>query len=548
MATNITNRFGGRDVFGAVVALALTSLCHASDIPAPVIWWDMETVSNGKIADKSGNGHDLTLGAGTSLTNGCGGATGGALFFAGQQNTWATFSCPALGSRTIAFWYRRERGSGPISNAAGNTYPYLIANLSTIRMHFANATDNSVVSSIFAENPDPTRNRYFTPPPSLYRETWTHMALTFDVTSTEAVEDGSDKVISHVSYKAYVNGTCVAAPATDFAITNFAVAGTGILGNWTAMGTGNRPSFGALDEFRVWDVALDAGQVWAEYARTRDGYDETGLIGRWTFDDTETVNGSLVLKDVAGSAGDMTCGAGIVVTNAGVEGKGIYCNGYKECWGAGTFPIAPNGDFTWTCWINQSPDSYKDTLAKIGGDGQNRGPRLLVYGNDWYYINMKGAMPAEWDWNRILVLTPGDNGEQLILNSRAHEGAWSHLAVTTRFLVNASGTRQARTVAYMNGEYAGEIAARDLGTRASATGWTLANGGTNGTRPYEGFVDDLRLYAGALSSNAIVRLYRGAAAVDAGADFTVAGETATLRGAVGASAPEDVRKGYAGTP
>ena len=549
MTERKSNRFGGCVAFAAMLAAFAPFGAFAVDIPAPVVWYDMESISNGTIADMSGNGHTLTLGAGVSLTNGCGGATGHALFFEGQTTTWAQFSSPALGSRTISFWYRRERGSGPISNAAGNTYPYLIADLSALRMHFANASDNNASFSIFASFSDPSLNRYFTPTPSSYREVWTHMALTFEVTSTDPADAVTGDVVSHVTYKAYLNGDCVCAPTADFAITNFARAGTTILGNWTASNSGVRPSFGALDEFRVWDTALDANQIWAEYERTRDCYDETGLIGRWTFDDTETVNGSLVLKDVAGLAGDITCGAGIVVTNVGVEGQCVACNGYRDCWGALALPAALNSDFTWTCWINQSPDSSKDTLTKIGGDGQNKGPRLLQAGGDWYYINLKGAMPGEWDWTRTLVLTPGNNTEQAILNSRASQGMWSHLAVTTRFKMASDGTRKAYTYAYMNGEYAGAIAERNVGPNAASATWTFANSGRNGAnRPIEGMVDDLRLYAGALSSNTIVRLFRGAAAVDAGTDFSVVGEMAELHGTVGVSAPGDVRKGYAGTP
>ena len=541
-------RFWARGLWAAaLVSVSAGFSAWAVDLPDPVIWWDMEAVSNGKIVDKSGNGHDLTLDAEASLTNGCGGAESSALFLNGKRGSRATFTSPALGSRTIAFWWRRGVGAGGLGWAGGNTYPYIFGSFSSLNMHFSNSADYDMSTSIFAANPQQNPSRYFTQGglPKIYREAWTHVALTFEVTNT--VEESPSITVSHIAYKAYLNGVCVAAPTTDYAVTNIARAGTAVIGD--NLPNSNRSPYGALDEFRVWDTALDAEQVWAEYVRKRDDYDQTKLLGHWTFDDhTTDASGSLVLTDVAHQAGNITCGTGITVVDGGMEGACVRCCGDTTCWGTFALPVPLEGDFTWTCWVNQSPDSYKDTLAKIGGDGLNRGPRLLQYGNSWYYINMKGAMPAEWDWNRILVLTPGDNGEQLILNSRAHEGAWSHLAVTTRFLVNASGTRQARTVAYMNGEYAGEIAARDLGTRASATGWTLANGGTNGTRPYEGFVDDLRLYAGALSSNAIVRLYRGAAAVDAGADFTVAGETATLRGAVGASAPEDVRKGYAGTP
>lgn len=59
----------GRNLFAVVLAVALaTLLVGAVDIPDPVIWWDMESVSNGKLADRCGNGHDLTLGAGAPLT------------------------------------------------------------------------------------------------------------------------------------------------------------------------------------------------------------------------------------------------------------------------------------------------------------------------------------------------------------------------------------------------------------------------------------------------------------------------------------------------
>ena len=59
-------------------------------------------------------------------------------------------------------------------------------------------------------------------------------------------------------------------------------------------------------------------------------------------------------------------------------------------------------------------------------------------------------------------------------------------------------------------------------------------------------MSDFRLYDGAMSSNDVQRLFRGAAAVDAGADATVKGATAVLCGSVAAKSSDLIRTGYAG--
>ena len=96
-------RFGAHCLWAvALVSVLVGFSALAVDIPDPVIWGDMEAVSNGKIADRSGNGHDLTLGAGASLTNGYYGVNRNTLFFNGTKSAYASFSAPAFsGSRTV---------------------------------------------------------------------------------------------------------------------------------------------------------------------------------------------------------------------------------------------------------------------------------------------------------------------------------------------------------------------------------------------------------------------------------------------------------------
>ena len=237
--------------WGLFVILGVCSFCSTgATLPDPVVWFDMESASNGKVVDRSGNGHDLTLESGAVLTNGCGGASGNALFFKGSKTSSASFACPALGSRTVSFWFRRGKGSGELTYDEGNTFPYLMTDMSSFCIHFSNKADEPYNISVFVRNAKKAA-RYFASgtTPAFWRESWTHLAITLDVKSEEeAVLDGGEKaIISHVAFKSYVNGACVAAPSTDFVITNLAVAGTSWIGNFSRNYT--RPIHGALDEF-----------------------------------------------------------------------------------------------------------------------------------------------------------------------------------------------------------------------------------------------------------------------------------------------------------
>lgn len=533
-------------VFGPVFSVSVAS---GASLPDPLIWWDMESVANGRISDRSGNGYHLTLESGATLTNGCGGASGSALFFNGGRASAASFDCPALGSRTVSFWFRRGKGSGELTYDEGNTYPYLMTDMSSFRIHFSNKADEPYDISVLAQNAKQTA-RYFASgtTPAFWRESWTHLAITLDVKSKEdTVLDGGEKAtISHLAFKSYVNGVCVAAPSTDFVITNLAVAGTAWIGNFSRNYT--RPIHGALDELRIWNEVLDADQISAEYERVRAAYGDA-LIGRWTFDDTETVDGKLVMKDVAGLADDIVCGAGISVTNVGMEGSSAYCDGTKNSSGVFSLPSVPvNNGLTWACWINQSPDSWKNSQIKTGAS--NTSPRILDCSR-FCCIHLKGALQKEVNSQYVNLINYSGN----IVNGAsasatyglAPQGSWSHLAVSTRFFVNAAGKRCYVAKTYMNGELAATNSREDVGEATTQDIWYFANNSST-IRPFEGFVDDLRVYAGEVPSNTIVRLFRGAAAVEAGTDFAVASATAELQGEIGVSAPNGIRTGYAGTP
>ena len=110
------------------VACGTLMSVEAVTLPDPLIWWTMDETAAGKIADASGNGHDLTLGPGLSLVESR--ISGKALASDGTTNTWATFSCPALTSRTISFWlYRNPADNDASITSVENKYPYIFSGL-----------------------------------------------------------------------------------------------------------------------------------------------------------------------------------------------------------------------------------------------------------------------------------------------------------------------------------------------------------------------------------------------------------------------------------
>ena len=97
---------------GNAICLATMVVCGAAfssfavDLPSPMVWYTMTDVSGTTVADASGNGHNLTLGAGVEVVDVEIG--GKALKFSGTTADWGKFTCPAVTNTTIAFWFYRE--------------------------------------------------------------------------------------------------------------------------------------------------------------------------------------------------------------------------------------------------------------------------------------------------------------------------------------------------------------------------------------------------------------------------------------------------------
>ncbi|MDD2347200.1 MAG: hypothetical protein PHS50_02950 [Kiritimatiellae bacterium] len=124
--------------------------------------------------------------------------------------------------------------------------------------------------------------------------------------------------------------------------------------------------------------------------------------------------------------------------------------------------------------------------------------------------------------------------------------------MVTRYITEGADAGKGIIDFYVNGEpvhsYDLQAVFNLVPVQAGRVFWVgNANSGYDGNRYFCGEFDDFRIYDGALSSNEVRRISRGLAAISAGSDFTVTGDSAVLAGTVGNQAEGTLRKGYAGT-
>ncbi len=511
----------------ALGALMLCGTCEAA-FPSPVVWFDMESLNaSGKVPDKSGHGHDLTLGSGCSLVD-TDRQSKGLNFDGTTRNSYATFSCPALTDRTISLWFKRaaDDGTHVWDAATTNTFPHLIQSFSRFRFLYGfNATS---VHNIYYGNPEVYVNASSL---DVDRGNWIHMAFTVKALT------GEDEGKFVVTW--YKNGRVV--NITTSAATNIAGAQTAVLGN-NSIG-GPRPVNGVVDDLRVYDVVLTDAQIIQVAASGNPS--GTQLIARWDFNDVQGAAGSArTAPSLTSYATDLSLEANVAVTNGVAPGtQSLWFNGTSDTivTGKSKYPFVPL-DVTVAGWVRHSEES---SIPVQNGNMFNRAFGLP---NGMIMQLNTGTSPA----SSIYYYGRGVPSSGIsVPGMLSGFTAWSHFAISERAVYNeAADNFTVQAVFYHNGELVQTGTAYTVSTAAAIGNGSTYYLGSYGfrNRVLHGGLDDFRVYSGILDGNQVRELYRGAAAPDAGEDFSVAGQTATLHGRVAAAASDTgVLHGYAGT-
>lgn len=527
-------------------------------VPAPVTYFSFDEVSGeSAISDLSGGGHDLTLGSGAYITNLS--AVGNALWFDGSQNAWATFTPPVVTNRTISFWYWRNCNPGPYfsdnwntgDNQSNNSMPTLISELGTLRFRFGNQWEDSSNQSLGLKNKQvipwfgTSTPIYLPVTADNYANVgfcrWVHYALTFNVKSRTPSGNNTEDVVDCAFY---VNGEKFyeCSGQTTYNCVSDALA---TLGNRAANGL--RPSCGSIDEFRIFDSVLSESQIREEFARGSSAQRQR-LIAWYPLQEFSVASGdgSFTTPDKTdygiANALVMTCSSETsVVPGPGGDDKALHFQGTDGTIATATVPW-PADDFTVSAWVNVSTNT---SIIRIAGQTSNF-PPFFRYGTAYVAAQTPLASAS------VGYCLPGGTASNVNDNKGiVGKGNWQHVAWVVRNIrksIDSSANSYTQKLEiYLNGEHSTDSPEATAAVTARGATLYLGSRGPSSHRVFEGEICDFRIYDGAMSSNEVQKLFRGAAAVDAGPDATVRGAAAVLSGTVAArSSAQGIRVGYAG--
>lgn len=503
-----------------IVAVMLVSLSTAFADSDPVIWFDMdEANATGRIPNlgSAGSSADLTFAPyGCSLTNEA--IAGKAMFSDGAYQCGARFSCPDMTDRTISFWIRRDVDTGPYTESS---YPNFIAGGpgDGMRIIFGKTTLGMTVylSNVVVFETQGSQS-------VLDRHMWEHLTFTYANCGSGSVD-----------FKCYFNGTLLYSK-NGVALNGTVVGGTGARQMCIGGNGDNRPICCCTDEFRIWNRALSADEVRAEFERVTPDSGKS-LLARWQMDSIDVDGQNRYVRDSSELGMDLHVGPGVTTVVDGLKGTVLRTDGTKSTWAEATVP-ARFADYTLTAWINQSSDSIYDNIGKIGMN--NGGPRYFLGGGDALIF------PTAFNLGAAVL------GSNTLYPALAAKDHWSHFTMRVKNVWDSGKNKFVRTYSiFMNGvQTAGLVSENNSITwQEGASNIYMFNLSTasNLDRPFEGRTADVRLYARALDDAVIQEIARGPASISAGADFSVAGDTAELRGTVAPHGDDYFVDGFAGS-
>lgn len=311
---------------------------------------------------------------------------------------------------------------------------------------------------------------------SVVSNKWTHLA---------AVYDGSNMLL-------YINGVLV---GTQSAV------GVSLSQSTTGLALGSAPDrddiglHGYLDEMKIFDTALSAAQVKAEYAggaavlgsQTTDFLNE-GLLGYWPMDDGVSGDAQTI-TDKSGNGKNATTSDG--ANNSGMDctvtGRfGYVCEFDGDDDDATISNISVGtSDFTLAAWIQTSLTDRAQGILSYDGTSRFR-MAVATTGNIRYGIY------GDSSWTEVASGPTVNNGQ------------WHHVAVTF--------DRDSLATVFVDGVPVGtlNISSKSSINISASVSTRIGLDAYIGGSYFEGAIDEARIYTRALSPDEVQQLYNWA--------------------------------------
>jgi hypothetical protein len=283
---------------------------------------------------------------------------------------------------------------------------------------------------------------------------------------------------------------------------------------------------GNIDEFKIYKYARTDSEIKSEYIKlapetgasaslgveNKDYLDD--LVGYWPMEDNVTGSGETI-SDESNTSNDMLTANAMDCDDYGIFGRSCNFNGSDDyLYTSSTSIEADNPEVTISAWIN--PSNIDPTGQHVIFWKEDDDQRLIILNNELRFT-IKDSIGTTSNLDTAAGIIPEDE--------------WTHIA----------GTYDGQTQKiYINGEL---IEQKEVGFELVQDGGTLRIGKDDGSRFFEGRIDEVRLYKKALGKIEIERLYNWAPdpiaywklddnAGTTAQDSSVNGNTGTLYGSL----------------
>jgi len=473
------------------VAAVLGAGQDASRGAPPVGWWKMDEGSGFSAFDSSGNNNTATMSATMTSTDWVPGKVGKGVDFDGTDDVIRVSANPTINNlavKTIEAWvYPRTAGENSLGRILQKNYVSSGGFCASI-----DSNNKLIFQQIFSGSGATWKTNNNTLP--LNR--WTHIAITYDRTSTS-----NDPVM-------YIDGipqTVFETVAPSGTITNEGAHVDLFIGNDQPAGTD-----------RTWDGVIDNIKIY-NYARTTDQihYDmATGSpIAYWNFDEgTSTTAHNIQEKNSEygliswykfDEGADNTCPGGVndvcdtMGKNDGVSNSTAWATAGKT---GNTMDFVPGS----SNWVNLGNDASLQISLPITITAWIKPDDMSVYRGIFATDTTSGAYYGVWfqtTSGRSIQVNYGDGTGGGPSNRQSKTGAntlstgkWAHVAAVVR---DASDMDL-----YINGIDAGG-SYNGTSTNAMAFSTAPARIGSDGTNYFDGYIDDVKVFNRSLNAEEI---------------------------------------------
>ena len=295
----------------------------------------------------------------------------------------------------------------------------------------------------------------------------------------------------------YIDTTLISSSAITGNITSNSNAT--LLGRDTT-GASNYNFNGLMDDVRIYNRALspqEISQLYSMGAATKIASSGTasssplmnGLVGYWTFDGKDVING--VARDMSGNAnhGNLINIATSTFYAPGKIGQGFNFDGvddYVKVPDNSNLDFGANQDFSYDFWIKSNKPTLHAFVSKRAGSGA--GHAFYIGGGTTHTLGFFDSSNVFYGFNANLSLSLTNN-------------VWTHIAVIF--------DRDANLTVYKNGSSlnATSIASGSSVDISNSTALQIGEY-TGAGRPLGGTMDNFRLYNRALSAQEVGQLYK----------------------------------------